>query len=248
VGVGDDYNEDLMQAMARAGDGNYYFIDNPRNLPEIFGAELSGLVATVGTGVTLRLDPQNGASVAEVLNEFEPAGEFAHRLPNIVAGMPADVVLKLHVPPREQVSEVLRVRLDWDPTSSAERETLAHSLILPSVAASDFDAMPENQEVREHIALLEVAAAKLRASEAMARGDHRETVACLDFAAGHLAAFCEASPAMTSELEQITDLRTDFHEGNAARLSKRAKYQRNSRQMSRPVDPAGGPASPAPQP
>ena len=29
MGVGEDYNEDLMEAMARAGDGRYYYIESP---------------------------------------------------------------------------------------------------------------------------------------------------------------------------------------------------------------------------
>ena len=38
MGVGDDYNEDLLEAMARSGDGNYYYIEvpaaAPRHLPD----------------------------------------------------------------------------------------------------------------------------------------------------------------------------------------------------------------------
>ena len=30
LGLGDDYNEDLLEAMARGGDGNYYYGTSPR--------------------------------------------------------------------------------------------------------------------------------------------------------------------------------------------------------------------------
>ena len=30
MGVGADYAEDLMEAMARSGDGNYYYIESPQ--------------------------------------------------------------------------------------------------------------------------------------------------------------------------------------------------------------------------
>lgn len=43
MGIGDDFNEDLMQGMALSGDGNYYFIQNPDQLPSIFNAELQGI-------------------------------------------------------------------------------------------------------------------------------------------------------------------------------------------------------------
>ena len=57
LGVGDDYNEDLMEAMARAGDGNYYYIESPVQLVDIFQTELQGLMATLGQKVSLGLEP-----------------------------------------------------------------------------------------------------------------------------------------------------------------------------------------------
>ena len=29
LGLGDDYNEDLLEAMAQSGDGNYYYVEHP---------------------------------------------------------------------------------------------------------------------------------------------------------------------------------------------------------------------------
>src|SRR5262245_31768783 len=63
LGVGRDYNEDLLEAMALAGDGNYYFIESPEQLPAIFQAELQGLAATLGSGVTLEVEPTGGVRV-----------------------------------------------------------------------------------------------------------------------------------------------------------------------------------------
>jgi len=40
VGLGLDYNEDIMTTLAQAGQGNTYFCEDPRDLPRIFGAEL----------------------------------------------------------------------------------------------------------------------------------------------------------------------------------------------------------------
>jgi Ca-activated chloride channel family protein len=36
MGLGDDYNEDLLEAMAQSGDGNYYYIESPQQLADIF--------------------------------------------------------------------------------------------------------------------------------------------------------------------------------------------------------------------
>ncbi|MCI0571101.1 MAG: VWA domain-containing protein, partial [Myxococcaceae bacterium] len=56
MGEGLDYNEDLLEAMARAGDGDYHFIESPAQLPDIFAAELHGLMATFGRAVSLGVE------------------------------------------------------------------------------------------------------------------------------------------------------------------------------------------------
>jgi Ca-activated chloride channel family protein len=43
IGVGDDYNEDLMAGLAEASDANYYYVQDAEKLPEIFAKELGGL-------------------------------------------------------------------------------------------------------------------------------------------------------------------------------------------------------------
>ena len=40
IGVGTDYNEDLMARLSQNSDGNTYFVESGRDLPRIFAAEL----------------------------------------------------------------------------------------------------------------------------------------------------------------------------------------------------------------
>ena len=99
MGVGDDYNEDLMEAMARAGDGRYYYIESPAQLVDIFQTELQGLMDTLGQKVSLGLEPKAGAAVADVLNDLEKAPTGRLMLPNLVVDMPVLVVVRLNLPP-----------------------------------------------------------------------------------------------------------------------------------------------------
>ncbi|MBK7762699.1 MAG: VWA domain-containing protein [Bacteroidetes bacterium] len=54
-GVGRDYNEDLMTAMAENGTGNYYFIDNSADISSIFSKELNGLHDVVAQNAVLKI-------------------------------------------------------------------------------------------------------------------------------------------------------------------------------------------------
>ena len=93
MGVGEDYNEDLMEAMARAGDGRYYYIESPAQLVDIFQTELQGLMDTLGEKVSLGLVPRNGVVVTDVLNDLEKASSGRLMLPNLVMDMPVLVVV-----------------------------------------------------------------------------------------------------------------------------------------------------------
>ncbi len=55
-GVGADFNEELMTQLAEHGGANYYFIETPEQIPNIFARELSGLLSVVAQNTILQLD------------------------------------------------------------------------------------------------------------------------------------------------------------------------------------------------
>src|SRR6266699_1393513 len=55
IGVGDDYNEDLMAGLAEASDANYYYVKDTEKLPEIFAKELGELIAVAARGVRIEI-------------------------------------------------------------------------------------------------------------------------------------------------------------------------------------------------
>lgn len=65
VGVGADFDEDLMHALADAGTGNFYYLENAVNLSEIFASELSTARETVASGVTIRFVPAPGVELVD---------------------------------------------------------------------------------------------------------------------------------------------------------------------------------------
>jgi Ca-activated chloride channel homolog len=55
-GIGADYNENLLTAIAETGCGNYYFIENPDKIPAIFAEELQGLLSVMALNVSIELE------------------------------------------------------------------------------------------------------------------------------------------------------------------------------------------------
>lgn len=56
IGVGLDYNEDLMTRLARRSDGNTYFVASSRDLPAIFNAELGDVLNVVARRVVVTIE------------------------------------------------------------------------------------------------------------------------------------------------------------------------------------------------
>ncbi|WP_249071087.1 macro domain-containing protein [Argonema antarcticum] len=172
MGIGDDYNEDLLETMARSGDGNYYYIQSPEQLPSIFQQELLGLMATVGTNVTLGIEPQNEVEMVEVLNQLDVNQNGRFRLPNLVIGNPVDVVVRLKVPAMREEIDLCYFRLSWNDPEQPQSQQVRVALRLPVVNAAQLEEFPFNSEVRQQAILMMTARAKKEAVKLVDGGNY----------------------------------------------------------------------------
>lgn len=67
VGLGLDYNEDLLADIADLGGGSYDFVDDPRQLEQVFADELERSAQVVARDVTVRLDLAPGVEPLEIV-------------------------------------------------------------------------------------------------------------------------------------------------------------------------------------
>ncbi len=65
VGIGDDYDEQLMVDLADAGTGNFYWVTQGQDLAAVFGHELSTAQETVATGLQVGLELGNGVELVD---------------------------------------------------------------------------------------------------------------------------------------------------------------------------------------
>lgn len=66
MGVGRDYNEELMLGLAEYGGGNYYFIDAAEKTLDIFDHEFKGLLNVVARKIRIELIPTSRAEIVKV--------------------------------------------------------------------------------------------------------------------------------------------------------------------------------------
>lgn len=150
-GVGAEFNEDLMTALAETGQGNYWYIDSPDRTAAIFQEELNGLLAVVAQNVVLTLDyPRELVEVKKVWGA-EPTiqeGRITLRLNDAYSGEERNVVVTFS--PREGVHSPVKLaaRVEYDDVLNTSTHT-AQDAMATIEASSDEKAIAEarNEEV-----------------------------------------------------------------------------------------------------
>ena len=67
VGVGTDYNEDLMTRLSQNSDGNTYFVESSRDLQRIFTAELGDVLSVVAKKVHVIIECPGGVRPLKII-------------------------------------------------------------------------------------------------------------------------------------------------------------------------------------
>lgn len=99
-GVGAHYDEHLLEAMANAGGGNYYFIDSPAKIAQIFASEFSELAEVTMRDVelTLRLPEGVKAQVLGAWDVEEVPGQLRVKVGALTGGRVQSLCVDLFFP------------------------------------------------------------------------------------------------------------------------------------------------------
>jgi Ca-activated chloride channel family protein len=196
VGIGEDFNEDLLIPMARAGGGNAWHVAEAADMQRIFATELEGLLAQFAREVSLGLVPSDGVRVSDVLNDFEPTETGRYRLPDLQAGSPLDVVLRLQLPARAagERMRILDLRVGYTPREARAAEVLKQSFEVEFADEREVEALPANPEVTKAVRLLMNARARREAVSHMDRGDYAAAAHVISGARAATEAYCAARP------------------------------------------------------
>jgi Ca-activated chloride channel family protein len=100
LGVGDDFNEHLMQALSEVGAGAYGYLQDAAQLSSIFKRDLDAAGTQVARAVTLGFRVPAGASLQQVLghSQVTRAGDLVTvALPDFSAGQQERVVVHFSV-------------------------------------------------------------------------------------------------------------------------------------------------------
>jgi Ca-activated chloride channel family protein len=174
VGLGNDYNEDLMEAIAENGRGQYYYVKDAGTLDAVFAGELKAIQATVATAAELRLEPAcAGVEIVEVFGYVtrREGASVIVPLADVAGGDKRKLVARVRIPTgADGAAGVVAASLGFA-TPAGERRSVEARVgveLTSDVAAVERSA---DAEVLAKVEQADTAVAVRRAAEAYQRGD-----------------------------------------------------------------------------
>jgi Ca-activated chloride channel family protein len=109
IGVGADYDEDILRSISERGAGNYYYIAKTSQIPDIYENELISLFNTIAKDATLSIRLVNGAVLKNLFGyDYKPVSQNMYKieLGSLSAGIDRWVILEIETPYREKEGEL----------------------------------------------------------------------------------------------------------------------------------------------
>jgi Ca-activated chloride channel family protein len=137
IGVGDDFDEQLLATLADAGTGNYYYIQSGSDLAKIFSDEFETARESVARGLAVVIRPAAGVEVVDAAGyplERGGDGETVFRPGALFAGQDRRIWVTLQTQwSSEGTRELGRFALEY--SEGDERKSL-HFVEAPRIAAA----------------------------------------------------------------------------------------------------------------
>ncbi len=179
LGFGSHFNEDLLIGMARNAHGNFYFIQTPEDLIDVFRIELESISSLVAQDLVVTLTPHHGAQIEQVLNNYrsrEKGESLEILLGDVYEVEDKQLALVISVPAQAEVGTqtMFSVHYRYQTIVNEVIEPTAAQLILeiPVVTAETFAATPPQQNVLDQTHRLRIAHAKENAVELADNGEY----------------------------------------------------------------------------
>jgi len=209
-GVGSDFDERLLAAMARSGGGNFYYVEAAAQIPDFLTSELGEALEIVARDVRLVLSAPEAVSL-RLLSDFHHERQGARLecvLPDLVARQAVNLVMEARFP---EGPEGARVTIEC---SVHDREKkLADAPASVSWTFADHaanDRQPRNVAVDREVARLYAAVAQRDAVEANRRGDYSAARGALEQIASRIEGYAGDDPELREIVQEVREQVGEF--------------------------------------
>jgi Ca-activated chloride channel family protein len=174
MGVGLDFNEEIMTAMAEHGGGHYYFIQNAEGLAHFFEQELTTMTQVLAQAALLRIKEAPGVTLFDIFGYTytrEDKDLIIH-LPDIFSNQRRNVIARAKVPTQHQ-GKIGLAQVSLEYYSPHHHQKLTASTLATVVITADQQAVSSHLDptVLSKVEQVEIAHSMNRAIKVYAKGD-----------------------------------------------------------------------------
>lgn len=190
LGLGRDYDEDLMQAIAEYGGGHYYYIEHPNQMSRIFQEELATLFSTIGREAALDVDVTSKVESIELVSFDKDLSKSGGRvdLADFYSGETRTLVLRIEPESdafaRRGTVNLGDVELTYYDVNAKRTRKVSTSLKVDVVTKLAEAEAAINKNVMVETALLETERKHRDAISLYEQGKHEEAEAAMTSLAG----------------------------------------------------------------
>ncbi len=218
-GVGDHYNENLLEKMADVSGGNAYYIEDENKIVEMLLKEFASLGSIIGNSAKIKFVSENKVTV-ESLNEIEKIQD-SFVVGNIVANKELKLLFEFEFTNNKNkgqrfvLGNIELTYLD----SKGKKQTETITLEYKTLADDEFEAIEITQEVLIQETILDLAKKQKKAKEEILRGNRNEGYRILDQSMIQAQAF-SFDARVASELGEMQNLKNIRDSYSDLKMSK----------------------------
>jgi Ca-activated chloride channel family protein len=234
IGVGLGYDETVLAAVARGGQGNHVFAEDADSAAGAVAGEVDGLLSKAVQAASLLIRPTSDVQSVVLFNDL-PAqavdGGIMVELGDLWAGEQRTLLLGLGVPAIATLglAQVASLELRYVALPDLSEQTVTLPVSVNVVPGDEAAGRAPDPKVRTELLFQQAQEAKRRAADAIARGDEGVALQMLADAGESLAGVDDAERGV------LLDLAADITAGAAPRAAKRSRmdHHRKSRKRGR---------------
>jgi Ca-activated chloride channel family protein len=232
MGLGGEFNEELMIPVADQTGGEAYLLEDPDDIPEAFARELQRAQAVRYRSLEIKLCPSNGVEVRAAyrvrptiapLEAISDDGSYSFPLGDLVAGEDPALLLELIVPPRQPgVYRLTQALLACDDPAGGPTGLKTRVDVVVEVISDSTQAAHQTPEVMHVVEALSAYKLQRRAQADLEAGDVAKATRKLRAAATRLLDMGER--ALATEVERQAE-ELERHGQADPQRKKRLRYE-----------------------
>jgi Ca-activated chloride channel family protein len=183
IGVGLDYNEDLMTALAARSGGNSYFASTSGELPRIFAEEIGEAMTVVARDVRIYIDCGDGVRPITVIGR---EGDISERQMSVTIGElygknDKYALFEVEVPADEAGRKLEAAQVTVEYVDPHTNETMRDRQQVTIAYAADERVVEENKDKRvvKDAVLTRTSEIKMQAVDLSDKGDYKAAAALM---------------------------------------------------------------------